>query len=186
MTPLRFLVRRRSAFTQITRGLDLNLRSRLRQVFFWLLVLTALHTTAMMLFEGLRWDDALWLTLTTLTTVGYGDLSAATPAGRVATVLLLYVAGITLLAQLASDYIDHRLKRKEYMLKGRWRSYKQYEGTSTASKLVKHAEYHSRNMLGRGLAADSGKHQLDGPARERRRLGSLRQHHRLRKGTRVP
>ena len=121
MTPLRFLVRRRSAFNQITRGLDLNLRSRLRQVFFWLLVLTALHTAAMMLFEGLGWGDALWLTLTTLTTVGYGDLSAATPAGRVATVLLLYVAGITLLAQLASDYIDHRLKRKEYMLKGRWR-----------------------------------------------------------------
>ena len=64
MTPLRFLVRRRSAFNQITRGLDLNLRSRLRQVFFWLLVLTALHTAAMMLFEGLGWGDALWLTLT--------------------------------------------------------------------------------------------------------------------------
>ncbi|HEX5677899.1 MAG TPA: potassium channel family protein [Alcanivorax sp.] len=121
MTPLRFLTRRRSAFNQATRGLDLNLKSRLHQVFFWLLVLTALHTTAMVVFEGLSWDDALWLTLTTLTTVGYGDLSAATPAGRLTTVLLLYVAGITLLAQLASDYIDHRLKRKEYMLKGRWR-----------------------------------------------------------------
>lgn len=95
--------------------------SRLRRALFWLLLLFVLHALAMMTFEGLGVSDALWLTLTTVTTVGYGDLSAATPMGRIATTVLLYVAGITMMAQLASDYIDYRLKRKEDMISGRWR-----------------------------------------------------------------
>lgn len=120
MMPLRYLLRRKN-YKQVTRRLDLNMRARLRQSLWWLAGLSCLHVIAMVMFEGLAPDDALWLTATTLTTVGYGDLSAATPAGRTATFLLLYIAGITLLAQLASDYIDYRLQRKEYMIKGRWR-----------------------------------------------------------------
>jgi len=85
-----------------------------------LLALSAVHVVLMMWLEGLGLGDAVWLTLTTVTTVGYGDLSAATPAGRVATVALLYIVGITLLAQLASDYIDYRLERRRKMLHGRW------------------------------------------------------------------
>ncbi|MDW5378120.1 ion channel [Halomonas sp. HP20-15] len=115
------LLRRRQTSGRITQRLNIDMRSRLLRAFYWLLAITVLHTLAMMTFEGLGGGDALWLTLTTMTTVGYGDVSAATPLGRTATVLLLYVAGITLLAQLASDYIDYRLKRKESMIKGRWR-----------------------------------------------------------------
>lgn len=115
------MLRRRSTCRQLTQQLNIDMRARLKRAFLWLLVLTVLHTLAMVAFESMGGGDALWLTLTTMTTVGYGDLSAATPLGRAATVLLLYVAGITLLAQLASDYIDYRLKRKESMIKGRWR-----------------------------------------------------------------
>jgi voltage-gated potassium channel len=97
------------------------MRSRLRKVLLWLLALSSLHVIAMVLFEGLGVNDAVWLTLTTLTTVGYGDYSASTITGRAATVILLYIAGITLLAQLASDFIDYRLKQKDYMIKGLWR-----------------------------------------------------------------
>lgn len=115
------VLRRRQSSKQIIQRLDINMRSRLRRAFYWLLVLTGLHTIAMVVLEAMGWGNALWLTLTTMTTVGYGDHSAVTPLGRAATVALLYVAGITLLAQLASDYIDYRLKRKESMIKGRWR-----------------------------------------------------------------
>lgn len=118
---LRFFRARRQNRSEITQRLHVDMRSRLRWALRWLLGLSGLHVLAMVGFEAMGWGDAVWLTLTTLTTVGYGDLSAATPLGRAATVILLYLAGITLLAQLASDYIDYRLKRKEDMIKGRWR-----------------------------------------------------------------
>ena len=54
-----------------------------------------------MLFEDLSIGDAAWLTITTATTVGYGDMSAATAAGRWSTVVLMYIGGIFILAQLA-------------------------------------------------------------------------------------
>jgi len=112
---------KRYPHARLGRYLAIDMPSRLRRAFYWLLGLSALHVAAMMHFEKLSSGDAVWLTLTTLTTVGYGDLSATTFAGRAATTVLLYFAGIALLAQLASDYIDYRLKRKEYMIKGIWR-----------------------------------------------------------------
>lgn len=117
---LRFWLRREQSALQMTRGLTFDLGKRMRRVLLMLLALAAAHVAAMMAFEGLSLGDAAWLTLTTLTTVGYGDLSAATAAGRTATVLLLYLAGISMLAQLASDYIDYRMERRQKMLEGRW------------------------------------------------------------------
>jgi voltage-gated potassium channel len=101
--------------------LDIDLKSRLERTLLVLLGLIVLHTLAMMAFESLGVAEAVWLTMTTLTTVGYGDLSATTPAGQAATVALLYIVGITLLAQLASDYIDYRIQRKSKMIRGQWR-----------------------------------------------------------------
>lgn len=114
------IIRRQRTCSKISQRLDVNIGARLRHSLYWLLLLSGLHALAMVVFETMEWEEALWLTVTTLTTVGYGDVSAATPLGRVATTLLLYVAGITLLAQLASNYIDYRLKRKESMIKGHW------------------------------------------------------------------
>ncbi len=83
-------------------------------------LLLSLHALAMMYFEDLSPGDSIWLTFTTITTVGYGDVSAATPAGRFTTVALLYLIGITLLATVASDYIDYRMTRRERMQRGQW------------------------------------------------------------------
>ncbi|WP_165855674.1 ion channel [Marinobacter sp. JSM 1782161] len=116
-----FSTLRRHSRQELTRRLQVNMASRLRRILGWLLVLAVLHVVAMVIFENLAVGDATWLTLTTLTTVGYGDFSATTAAGRAATTVLLYLAGITMMAQLASDYIDFRLKRKQDMLNGRWR-----------------------------------------------------------------
>ena len=80
----------------------------------------ALHTIAMIAFEKMALGDAVWLTLTTLTTVGYGDVSAATLHGRTATVLLLYAGGIFVLAKLAGDYFEYRTERRERMSRGEW------------------------------------------------------------------
>ena len=78
------------------------------------------HAFLMTLFEGLSWGDAFWLTLTTATTVGYGDISAATTEGRWATALLLYCGGIFVLANFAGEYFEARNERKSLMVKGQW------------------------------------------------------------------
>jgi voltage-gated potassium channel len=84
----------------------------------WLLII--IHSMAMVVFEGMSMGDAIWLSITTITTVGYGDYSAATFMGRAATVVLLYIGGIFLLAQLASDYVDYRIARRERIIEGKW------------------------------------------------------------------
>ena len=83
--------------------------------------LSALHVAAMVGFEGMAPFDALWLTATTLTSVGYGDLAAATPAGRLATMLLIYLGGIWVAFRAAGTYFDQRAERRERMRLGEWR-----------------------------------------------------------------
>lgn len=86
----------------------------------YLAVIFILHAFLMTQFEGLSWGDALWLTLTTATTVGYGDISAATTEGRWATAILLYCGGIFVLANFAGEYFEARNERRSLMIKGQW------------------------------------------------------------------
>ncbi|MDX1588747.1 MAG: ion channel [Oleiphilaceae bacterium] len=97
------------------------MRRRIRFLMLLLLALIASHGLLMMLLEGLSLPDAFWLTFTTLVTVGYGDLSPATHAGRLATILLLYITAITTVTLIISDYIEYRFYRRERILTGRWR-----------------------------------------------------------------
>ena len=84
----------------------------------FLVLLASCNTIGMMFFEGLSLSDAIWLTMTTMTTVGYGDYAAQSVGGRATTILLMYIFGIFLLAQIAGEWIDYRLDRKERMRKG--------------------------------------------------------------------
>ena len=93
--------------------------SLLRSALF-LLVLVGLHVSAMYAFEGISLGDGLWLTATTITTVGYGDISAATPLGRTATVVLLYFGGIFVLGKVAGDYFDYRAEKRFRKIRGEW------------------------------------------------------------------
>lgn len=88
--------------------------------FAFLLIILITHAFFMTLLEALSWGDAIWLTLTTATTVGYGDISATTTEGRWATALLLYCGGIFVLANFAGEYIEARNERKSRMIKGQW------------------------------------------------------------------
>ena len=100
---------------------DWQLKKRIQRLFLILLGLLLLHTGAMIFLEEMTFQQAFWLTLTTLTTVGYGDLSASTAAGQITTIALMYLIGITLVTLIISDYIDYRFYRRERIRTGRWR-----------------------------------------------------------------
>ena len=61
----------------------------------------------MVLFEDLSFPDAVWLSITTITTVGYGDFSAATFMGRVDDLLDVFAHDIVLAGLEGADVDDH-------------------------------------------------------------------------------
>ena len=123
-----WLFRRRRRYFRFTRHVAGAIRRRLVRGAVLLALLFAAHAGAMMAAEGLDLPDALWLTITTATTVGYGDLSAKTPAGRLATLLCLYSLGIFLLAQIAADVFDYRALKRERRRRGefKWKHMKDH------------------------------------------------------------
>ncbi|MBI1209669.1 MAG: hypothetical protein GC191_20600 [Azospirillum sp.] len=86
----------------------------------WLVAIVALHTAAMALFEGMSVFEGAWLTATTIMTVGYGDLAAKTVEGRLATMALMYVGAIFVLAKAINDWLDFKSERAERKLHGLW------------------------------------------------------------------
>ncbi|MEG0307930.1 MAG: ion channel [Clostridium sp.] len=58
------------------------------------------------------YGDALWLSLVTLTTVGYGDISPKTSAGKVIAIVLM-LTGIGFLSMLTSTISSYLISMKE-------------------------------------------------------------------------
>ena len=110
--------RRQERFRSLT---DIARRRHMLELFVIFSLLMVANIGAMMYFEGYALEDAAWLTLTTVTRVGFGDLSPVTAPGRIAVVLLLYGFGIFLLAQIVGEWIDQRLDRRDRMQRGIWR-----------------------------------------------------------------
>ncbi|RDL43264.1 metal transporter [Marinomonas piezotolerans] len=119
MVLAKFMTRRVRSRQRFRKQVHLHAMKDLRRRFTLLAVVVALHSIAMVYFEDLDWWQAFWLTMTSASTTGYGDISAATFWGQFTTIVLIYGMGITLLAQIASDYVELRLMRKEMKLKGR-------------------------------------------------------------------
>lgn len=69
-------------------------------------------TVGMMHFEHMKFADALWWSFVTATTVGYGDLSPSTNAGRIIASLLMIV-GIGLIGSLTSSITSFFLRINE-------------------------------------------------------------------------
>ncbi|MGX5175361.1 ion channel [Aliikangiella sp. IMCC44653] len=103
-----------------SRGIIVESRQRIKQLFGLVMLIILAHSAAMMIFEDMSFGDALWLSLTTINTTGYGDVSSSTLIGRSFTVILMYFLGITLMAQLATEYIEYRFEKKERKAKGLW------------------------------------------------------------------
>jgi len=96
------------------------IRMRLKRLFFILLCVLTLEVVVLVLAEGLTPFEALWLTMTTLTSVGYGDYSPTTTIGRLATIIIMFITAITLVTLIISDFIEYRFYRRERILQGRW------------------------------------------------------------------
>lgn len=104
------------------------MKSPLRRVFWILAAMTtvlAAGTTAFVLVEGWSAFDALFMTLITLSTVGYGETHPLTPSGRVVAMLVIvtgvsvFLVSFGVIADLVvrlelTDYFGNR--RRERML----------------------------------------------------------------------
>ena len=55
--------------------------------------------------------DSFWLSFTTITTVGYGDYSASTVGGRIATMVLLYGIGLATFPYVITQIVDTTVER---------------------------------------------------------------------------
>ncbi|WP_119419500.1 potassium channel family protein [Desertibaculum subflavum] len=94
---------------------------RFARLALYLVLILIAHVAAMMLLEGLPLFDAVWLTATTVVTVGYGDFFAKTVEGRIATMVLLYAGAIFVLAKAVNDLIELKTEQADRKLRGAWR-----------------------------------------------------------------
>ncbi|MCY3839186.1 MAG: ion channel [Gammaproteobacteria bacterium] len=126
MIVARWFARRR--YFRFSRHIAGAIRRRLVRAICLFLILFAIHVLVMMVAEGYGLGDATWLTITTATTVGYGDISAETLVGRTATTLCMYVFGIFLLAQIATDVFDYRALQRDRRRRGQleWNNMKDH------------------------------------------------------------
>ena len=96
------------------------------KVFIFFFALISYSTTGYMFFElpqnpDLRWEDAFWWTIVTMTTVGYGDLFPSSTAGRFLIGLPTMLLGVGLLGYglsvVATYMIENKLREEKGMEK---------------------------------------------------------------------
>ena len=95
------------------------LREKIVQLFCVVLGITLSSGVAITWLEpDLSFGSGLWWSIVTLTTVGYGDISPASPGGRILAIIIMFFGiGLlgTLSASLAALIIGHRLKENKGM-----------------------------------------------------------------------
>jgi voltage-gated potassium channel len=103
-----------------TQHLLFHFRKSLRGYFLLLVFLVALHTVAMIYIEYLYPWEAFWLTIVTLSTVGYGDISAQTQMGQIVTMLLLIIPGVIVISAILSRVIEIQTIKVNRKIFGKW------------------------------------------------------------------
>ncbi len=97
--------------------LQIQLRIRLITAFSAITAMVGLGTVAYSYLENWTWAQSLYFSVTTLTTVGYGDLAPTTDASRIFTAAYILVGvGIMLasLGTIASSYM--KMAERQSML----------------------------------------------------------------------
>ncbi len=98
--------------------LSLLKREKMHRVLIFVLIVLFSGTGLLVFFEkNLGFFDALWWSIVTMTTVGYGDISPVTPGGR-AVAIFVMVAGIGLIGLLTATIAGIILEEKFMENKG--------------------------------------------------------------------
>lgn len=80
------------------RSIWLGLKDKeFRALFVWVVIVIAIGTTFYVRVEHWRVLDAMYFTIITLTTIGYGDLTPQTDAGKIFTMVYIFV-GLSLIS----------------------------------------------------------------------------------------
>lgn len=92
---------------RIVRGIWRSLHDPEFQVLFSLASFTVLTGTWFYAqFEGLRWLDAFYFSVITLTTIGYGDFAPETDIGKVFTIFYV-ITGVGIMVGFVTTIFDH-------------------------------------------------------------------------------
>ncbi len=92
------------------------LRSRLRIYLLFFITVMALGVFGFMTVEGLSLSDALYFSIVTIATVGYGDIHPSTGAGKVLAILLV-VIGVGVFLGVIANATEMMLNRREKQLR---------------------------------------------------------------------
>lgn len=113
-----FVRRRRKR--QLTKHLSSSIAKRVVSLLLMLLLLISVNSLAMMYFEKMSFGNSLWMSLVTVTTVGFGDFYPASLGGRIVTVVCLFLFAISVLTSLISEVIEWRFVITDKKRKGFW------------------------------------------------------------------
>ncbi len=89
-----------------------SIRFRLQLYLGLLIAVVVISTICFMTVEGLSFVDALYFTLVTIATVGYGDIHPATDAGKLLSILLI-ITGVGVFLGVVANATELMLQRRE-------------------------------------------------------------------------
>jgi hypothetical protein len=88
---------------------DLFKKPQYRSLLLWVIIILLVGMIFYRQVEGWSWLDALYFSVITLSTVGYGDLSPDTPAAKIFTMVYIF-SGISIFVSFASMLVKERLE----------------------------------------------------------------------------
>ena len=86
---------------------DLFKKPQYRSLVVWVFIILLVGMIFYRQVEGWSWLDALYFSVITLSTVGYGDLSPSTPQAKVFTMIYIFL-GISIFVSFASMLVKER------------------------------------------------------------------------------
>jgi voltage-gated potassium channel Kch len=91
---------------------DVFANEKVRGLLIFTFGLIALATISFRLIEGWAWIDALFFAVTTISTVGYGDITPQTTPGKVVTMVYILL-GLGVFVAATSSVAEVLIKRRE-------------------------------------------------------------------------